>query len=63
MTPIVNTEAKIPEKLFKALCLYETSCAVTSKVTTTEQEVRSWIEGRAGKEIADQFREEFLLPG
>lgn len=42
MIPVVNTEAKMPRKMFKALCRLETVCAVTQTESMSEERVRGW---------------------
>jgi len=60
MMTIVDTSKKIPAKLFQALCLFETYCAVSNKKETTQEEVISWLEKRVGYKISKQFKTEYL---
>ena len=62
MKTLVNTEAKIPKKLFESLCLFETWCVAKRKDSVSEQEVKQWLEERFGLKMADQFKPEFLYP-
>lgn len=61
MIPVVNTEAKMPRKMFNALCRLETVCAVTQRQSMSEQEVRDWIAQTFDKALAESFRPEFLF--
>ena len=62
MRTIVNTDAKMPKKVFDALCLFETFCVFTNKKEATAEEVKAWLSAKAGKQVADSFRPEFLYP-
>lgn len=61
MIPVVNTEVKMPQKMFKALCRLETVCAVTQRSSMSEKEVRDWIAQTFDKALAESFRPEFLF--
>ncbi len=61
MIPVVNTEAKMPRKMFKALCRLETVCAVTQTESMSEERVREWLEQTFDKSLAESFRPEFLF--
>lgn len=61
MIPVVNTEAKMPRKMFKALCRLETVCAVTQTESMSEERVREWLEQTFDKALAESFRPEFLF--
>lgn len=62
MKTIVNTEIKMPKKVFDALCLFETFCVFTNKKEASVEEVKAWLESKSGKQIADGFKPEFLYP-
>jgi hypothetical protein len=61
MIPVVNTEAKMPKAMFKALSRLETICAVTQREEMSEREIRAWLEEKFNKTLAEQFQPEFLF--
>lgn len=61
MIPVVNTEIKMPQKMFKALCRLETVCAVTQTESMSEERVREWLEQTFDKSLAESFQPEFLF--
>jgi hypothetical protein len=60
MKPIVNTDVKMPKKMFDALCLFETTCVANLKTETNEKEVKKFLEGLYSKDFADKFKSEYL---
>jgi protoporphyrinogen oxidase len=61
MSPIVNTEIKIPQDIFDALVLHETYCVVSGIESTTPESVKQWLFDRFGETIADKFNESYLF--
>lgn len=61
MLPIVNTDAKVPKKVLDALTMHECFCTFSGIKSVTEDSVRSYLETKFSKSIADQFRPEYLL--
>lgn len=62
MNIFVNTEIKIPKKMFDALCLFETHCVANNKKETSRQEVLEFLESLYSKNFADKFKDEYLIP-
>ena len=60
MKTTVNTEAKIPKKLFDALCLFETFCVVFGITETNENDVKAFITKHFSEDLAKKFKKEFL---
>jgi protoporphyrinogen oxidase len=61
MSPIVNTEIKMPQDIFDALALHETYCVVSGIESTTPESVKQWLFDRFGETIADKFNESYLF--
>jgi hypothetical protein len=61
LSPIVNTEIKIPAKMLEALGLHETRCVVTGIQSVTEQSIKSFLTDRYGEKFANTFDTRFLF--
>lgn len=61
MSPLVNTEAKMPKKMFDALDMHEAFCTVQGIFEVSEDSVRKWLAERYGDFLASQFKPEYLL--
>lgn len=61
LSPIVNTDVKMPRKMLDALGLHETRCVVTGVTQTTEESVKAFLTERYGKELANKFNPSFLF--
>jgi hypothetical protein len=55
MIPVVNMKSKMTSKMRKALCRFETVCAVTQKATVSDKEVRDWLAQNFDDELAKEF--------
>jgi hypothetical protein len=60
MFPLVNTDIKMPKKLFEALGIYETVCAVTGVKKVSEDDVKKYLAENHGDDMANQFKPEYL---
>jgi hypothetical protein len=61
MSPIVNTEVKMPKDIFDALVLHETYCMVSGIDSTTPEAVKEWLFKRYGTPIAEKFNKSYLF--
>ena len=61
LSPIVNTDIKMPAKMLEALGLHETRCVVTGVDTVTEESVRAFLSDRYGEKFASKFNPKFLF--
>jgi len=65
LSPIVNTDIKMPKQMLDALGLHETRCVVTGVSAVTEASVRAFLAERYGEKFASKFDPKFLfsIPG
>lgn len=61
LSPIVNTDIKMPAKMLNALSLHETRCVVTGVSEVTEQSVKAFLTERYGEKLANTFDPKFLF--
>jgi hypothetical protein len=61
LSPIVNTEIKMPAKMLNALSLHETRCVVTGVCEVTEASVKTFLTERYGEKLANTFDPKFLF--
>jgi len=61
LSPIVNTEIKMPAKMFNALSLHEARCVVTGVQSVTEESVKAFLTERYGEKLASTFDPKFLF--
>lgn len=61
LSPIVNTDIKMPAKMLNALNLFETRCVVTGIKSVTEDNVREFLTDRFGEKLACKFDPKFLF--
>lgn len=61
LSPIVNTDIKMPAKMLNALGLHETRCVVTGVSEVTEQSVKAFLTERYGEKLANTFDPKFLF--
>ena len=61
LTPYVNTEAKMPKKMFDALCAFEWVTCAKGVTEVERQSVIEFLREKHGQQLADAFRDEFLL--
>ena len=61
MSPIVNTEVKMPKDIFEALVVHETYCMVSGIESTTPEAVKEWLFKRYGTPIAEKFNKSYLF--
>jgi hypothetical protein len=61
LSPIVNTEIKMPAKMLTALGLHETRCVVTGVSKVTEESVKAFLTERYGENFANTFDPKFLF--
>lgn len=61
LSPIVNTDIKMPAKMLNALGLHETRCVVTGVSEVTEESVKAFLSDRYGEQFASTFDPKFLF--
>jgi len=61
LSPIVNTDVKMPAKMLDALGLHETICIVTGVHEVTEQSVVEFLIERYGDKSSATFKPEYLF--
>jgi len=61
LSPIVNTNVKIPAKMLEALTLHEMRCVVTGVESVTQESVKAFLTDRFGEKMANNFKPEFLF--
>lgn len=61
LSPIVNTDVKMPAKMLNALGLHETRCVVTGIHEVTENSVKEFLSDRYGSQFANTFDPKFLF--
>lgn len=61
LSPIVNTDVKIPAKMLEALSLHEMRCMVTGVKEVTEESVKAFLTERFGEKLASKFDPRFLF--
>ena len=61
LSPIVNTDVKMPTKMLEALGLHETRCVVTGVKEVTEESVKAFPTERYGEKLASKFDPKFLF--
>ena len=61
LSPIVNTDIKMPAKMLEALGLHETRCVVTGVKTVTIESVLAFLTERYGEKFARKFDPKFLF--
>ena len=60
MKTIVNTDVKMPKKMLRALTLFETYCVANVKKETNELEVKDFLNKHFDKNMADNFKSQYL---
>ena len=61
LSPIVNTDVKIPAKMLEALTLHEMRCVVSGVESVTQESVKAFLLERFGEKLANNFESEFLF--
>jgi hypothetical protein len=61
LSPIVNTDIKMPAKMLEALGLHETRCVVTGVQSVTEESVKAFLANRYSEKFASTFDPKFLF--
>ena len=61
LSPIVNTDIKMPAKMLEALGLHETRCVVSGIESVTEESVRKFLADRYSEKFASKFDPKFLF--
>ena len=61
LSPIVNTDVKMPAKMLDALGLHETICIVTGVHEVTERSVIGFLSERYGDKFAATFKPKYLF--
>jgi hypothetical protein len=61
MSPIVNTEVKMPQRMLEALTLHETYCVMSSITKVNESEVRQWLLKNFDQNMSDEFSSDYLF--
>ena len=61
LTPIINTDVKMPKKMMDALNRHEAICTVSGIKTVTVDSVLEFLQREYGAEFAAKFRPEYLF--
>jgi hypothetical protein len=61
MSPIVNTDKKMPKAMLEALTLHETFCIASGIDKVTVNQVKQFLEKRFGQKLSEQFNPEYLF--
>jgi hypothetical protein len=61
MSPIVNTDIRMPAKMLEALGMHETICIMTGKRFVTPESVKDFLLDRYGEKLASAFKPEYLF--
>jgi hypothetical protein len=61
LSPIVNTDVKMPAKMLEALGLHETRCIVTGVKEVSQESVIAFLTERFGEKLASKFDPKFLF--
>lgn len=61
MSPIVNTDKKMPKAMLEALTLHETFCMASGINVVTTEQVKQFLEQRFNQKLAAQFDPDYLF--
>jgi len=61
MSPIVNTDKKMPKAMLEALTLHETFCIASGINVVTTEQVKQFLEQRFNQKLAAQFNPDYLF--
>jgi hypothetical protein len=61
MSPIVNTDTKMPKAMLEALTLHETFCVASGIDSVTAEQVVEFLSKRFGQKLASQFDPSYLF--
>ena len=61
MSPIVNTDKKMPKAMLEALTLHETFCIASGINVVTTEQVKQFLEQRFNQKLAEQFDPDYLF--
>jgi hypothetical protein len=61
LSPIINTDVKMPAAMMDALNIHEAICVVTKVESVTEESVREFLRNRYGAKFAASFKPEYLF--
>lgn len=61
MSPIVNTDKKMPKAMLEALTLHETFCIASGINVVTTEQVKQFLEQRFNQKLAAQFDPDYLF--
>lgn len=61
MSPIVNTDVKMPKAMFDALSYHEAFCMGSCIDTVTTEQVKQFLSQRFSQKLADQFDPKYLF--
>jgi hypothetical protein len=61
LSPIVNTDIKMPAKMLDALTVHETRCVISGVKSVTEESVKAFLTDRYGEKLASTFDPKFLF--
>lgn len=60
LSPMVNTDIKMPKKMFDALAFYESHCIVRSIEAVTTAQVQAFLTENYSAALAQGFKPEYL---
>jgi len=61
LTVYVNTDVKMPKKMLEALTMFEAISVFSNTKETTESEVKSFLESKYSKKLAESFISSYLF--
>ena len=61
MSPIVNTDTKMPKAMLEALTLHETFCVASGIDAVTAEQVVEFLSKRFGQKLASQIDPSYLF--
>lgn len=61
LSPIVNTEVNIPEKMFDALCLLEIVLCARGVNSVSQEEIKSYLKNKYDNDFAESFDPKYMI--
>lgn len=61
LSPIVNTEINIPEKMFDALCLLEIVLCARGVNSVSQEEIKEYLKNKYDNDFAESFYPEYMI--
>jgi hypothetical protein len=61
LTPIVDTEVEMPERMFDALCVLEMLLCARGVPSVFAEDVREYLRDEYGDEFAESFEPRYMI--